>query len=191
MRIRINLQIFLFIIIFIFTRQIEIYGYIMLFAFIHEMGHIILGLILKLKVKLIQVMPFGISVNFETYGYRKLLETKKIIIALAGPATNFFIALLFYFLHIDVHTKQIIIYSNILIGMFNLIPIYPLDGGRILKSVLRITIKSNRADVITNRISNLGISILTAIRKYINNILEKYKYTGSFNIFMDSNFKRK
>jgi stage IV sporulation protein FB len=163
-RIRINLQIFLFILIFIFTNQIEIYSFTMLFAFIHELGHIFAGLLLKLKVKLIQIMPFGISVNFESYDYRKLLERKKIIIALAGPITNFVIIAIAYFLNINKQTKDIIIYSNLLLGIFNLIPIYPLDGGRILKSILRSKCDTYKADKIVNKISNIEISLLTAIR---------------------------
>ena len=80
MQIKINLQIFLFIIIFALTHQIEIYGWIMLFAFIHELGHMLAGMLLGLKPKSLNFMPFGISVTFETYGYKRLIEIKKILI---------------------------------------------------------------------------------------------------------------
>lgn len=33
---------------------------------------------------------------------------------------------------------QVVIYANLLIALFNLIPIYPMDGGRVLKEVLHI-----------------------------------------------------
>ena len=135
MQIKINLQIFLFIIIFILTHQIEIYGWIMLFAFIHELGHMMAGLILRLKPKSLNVMPFGISITFETYEYKKLIEIKKILIATAGPLINLIICIIASVLHINAETKQLIIYSNILIVLFNLLPLYPLDGGRILKGI--------------------------------------------------------
>ena len=41
MRFRIDLKIFIFLIIFYFTKQIEIYAMIMLFALIHELGHLL------------------------------------------------------------------------------------------------------------------------------------------------------
>ncbi len=163
MQIKVNLQIFLFIIIFALTHQIEIYGWIMLFAFIHELGHMIAGILLKLKPKSLNFMPLGISVIFETYEYKKLIEIKKILIAIAGPLTNLIICLVIAFLQIDVRTKELIIYSNILIALFNLIPLYPLDGGRILKGIIRLKYKGIKADKIVNRFSNILIIILTGI----------------------------
>lgn len=163
MRIKINLQIFLFVIIFVFTHQIEFYAWIMLFAFIHELGHMIAGILLKLKPKALEFMPFGISIVFEAYGYKKLLEIKKIILALAGPITNFITIILVRFLNIDIETKQIIIYSNILIGMFNLIPLYPLDGGRILKGIIKLKYTEMKSNYIVNKISNATVILLTAI----------------------------
>ena len=73
MQIKVNLQIFLFIILFTLTHQIEIYGWIMLFAFIHELGHMVTGILLKLKPKSLNFMPFGISITFESYEYKRLI----------------------------------------------------------------------------------------------------------------------
>lgn len=164
MQITINLQIFLFIILFLLTKQIELYALIMFFALIHECGHIFAGLILKLKPKKLDIMPFGLAVTFESYGYKKLVEAKKILIALAGPLTNILICTIALFININQNVKQTIIYSNILVALFNLIPIYPLDGGRILKGLIKLKYKNNIiADTIVNRISNILAILFTAI----------------------------
>ncbi len=46
---------------------------------------------------------------------------------------------------------------------FNLLPIYPLDGGRILKGIIRLKKSEIKADEIINKISNIIIICLTAI----------------------------
>ena len=51
MQIKVNLRIFLFIAIFVLTHQIEIYTCIMIFSLVHELGHMIAGILLKLKPK--------------------------------------------------------------------------------------------------------------------------------------------
>ena len=138
-------------------------------------GHIFAGLLLKLKPKKLNIMPFGLAVTFESYGYRKLMETKKILIAFAGPLTNILISIITLFIHIDESLKQTIIYSNILVAFFNLIPIYPLDGGRILKGFIKLKYKNNMvADSVINKISNILAIALTAISSililYLKNI---------------------
>ena len=163
MQIKVNLQIFLFIILFVVTHQIELYAWIMLFALIHEFGHLTAGLLLKLKPKSLSFMPLGINITFEAYGYKKLLEKKKIILALAGPLTNFLIAIFITIFHIEQSLKELIGYSNILIGIFNLIPVYPLDGGRILKGIIRSKFSEIKSEEIVNKISNFTIILLTTV----------------------------
>ena len=62
MRFRIDLKIFIFLIIFYFTKQIEIYAMIMLFALIHELGHLLAGLLMGIKPEKIELMPFIVSI---------------------------------------------------------------------------------------------------------------------------------
>lgn len=158
MRIKINIQIFAIIIILILTKQIEIYAWLMLFALIHEIAHMITGIVLKLRPRMLKIEPFGIGIIFEGF---KNTEKNKILIALAGPMTNILIAVLFSF--IKTRAQTLIINSNILLAIFNLIPIYPLDGGRILKAIITINSKTGKEDDISNKISNILMILLTAI----------------------------
>lgn len=157
MKIKVNLQIFIFAIIFYFTKQIKIYTILMFFAFIHELGHLIAGICLGLKVKNINIMPFGLSINFEDYSNKYVI--KKLIIAIAGPLINLLIVILGMYNN----WEEEIIYSNILIGMFNIIPIYPLDGGRILKYIIQLKLNVRDSEIVTYKLSNTLIILLTII----------------------------
>lgn len=130
----------------------------MLFALIHEIAHMITGIVLKLRPRMLKIEPFGIGIIFEGF---KNTEKNKILIALAGPMTNILIAVLFSF--IKTRAQTLIINSNILLAIFNLIPIYPLDGGRILKAIIAINSKTGKEDDISNKISNILMIVLTAI----------------------------
>lgn len=184
MRIRIHLKIFIFVLIFLLTNQIKIYGILMLFALIHELGHMLVGILLGFKPTKLEIMPYGVSVGFEIKceDYNKkvkranMLAIKKLIIALAGPLTNFIITVIFLIINKNLFgiERNLVIYSNILIGMFNLIPIYPLDGGRVIKNILHITLGLKKSYEYTNQISKITICILTGISSitilYIRNV---------------------
>ena len=182
MRFRIDLKIFIFLILFYFTKQIQIYAMIMIFAIVHELGHLLAGLLMGMKPEKIEIMPFGVSISFKinVKEYNKkikkgnALEIKKIIVALAGPITNFIIILITSNLKLDLIKSMLIIYTNFLIMIFNLLPIYPLDGGRVLKGILHIILGKRKSEKYIKNISKITVIVITAISSililYIQNI---------------------
>lgn len=168
MNIKVNIKIFAFALLFYLTKQIEIYAMFMVFALIHELGHLLCGIVLGLKPKTLRIMPLGLCVEFKTevgdYNNKvkksNKLAIKKILIAMAGPAINLFIAFILYISNTSMVNA---IYCNLLIAMFNLLPIYPLDGGRILKNILKIQKGKKKAIEDTYIVSNLVVIAITAI----------------------------
>ena len=179
---RIDLKIFLLLILFYITKQIEFYAIIMFFAIIHEFGHLLTGLTLGMKPEKIELKLFGLSVSFKISidEYNKkikkanMLEVKKIIVALAGPITNLLIILIANFIHLNDYQKNMIIYSNLLLILINMLPIFPLDGGRVLKGLLHIILGKNKAEKYSNKISFITLILLTISASililYIKNI---------------------
>lgn len=192
MSIKIDLKILLFLLLFSLTSQIDLYIVLMLFAFIHEIGHLCAGLLLGFKPQEVAITPVGMRIEFkpkcEEYNQKvrkgNTLAIKRGIIAIAGPLTNFAIIAVMIlignikpeFMIWNIHNINYItiIYSNFLIGIFNLIPIYPLDGGRIIKEILHIIVGLERSETYTYKISKITIILLTIIASiailYMQNI---------------------
>lgn len=171
LKIKVDLKIFLIIILYILTKNIEVFAMSFIFILLHELGHAITGITLGLKIKKININVFGLSIEFENYGKERI--NNKIIIDTAGPAINiisFIVAVIF--------KNKEIAYINILLAIINLLPIYPLDGGRIVKNLLLK--KHNYKQVVgyTEKISKNTLIIITAVSSLV--IL----YIKNFGIFL-------
>ncbi len=132
---------------------------------LHELSHIAAGAILGFEVKGIKISPLGLKAFIKTGNE----PGKKLILSLAGPVANFFLA------GLALRLPSLAKYSdianiNIYLGFFNLIPIYPLDGGRVLHIILtrltdfivanRITIKTGKCICIVLIIVGLVQAVL-------------------------------
>lgn len=104
---------------------------------IHELFHLFASIILGVEVKSIVILPFGMTLRLEKNIIR--YPKKEIIIALSGPLANVIMIILantFYkenYNNLNFLLFMLINYSVLLI---NLIPVPPLDGGRILRAVM-------------------------------------------------------
>lgn len=91
---------------------------------IHEAGHGFVAHSLKAKISYIRIMPFGIAMRISG----KLSNRKSLIISLAGPIFSIIAGLLF--------ENKFLRYSNLALGIFNLLPVKGLDGGKIFDIIL-------------------------------------------------------
>ena len=175
MRFRIDLKLFLIVFIFIFTKQIHIYILMMIFALLHELGHLFAGILLKMKPEKIEIIPVGLTISFKVsikdinkkIENSNMLELKKIFVALAGPTMNLIIILITKNMQIEIIKQIEIIYANICIFIFNMLPIYPLDGGRIIKGILEIKQGRKMANYHINKASIIITSLLTILSIHI------------------------
>ena len=167
LKLRIDLKIIVVILIFLFTGQLKTYCIIMFFCFLHEFGHIITAKLFKMQIEKIEILPCGFSASFFSYnlsGVPKVFSMQELLVALAGPIVSLILALSFQYIddtNFTILTKQEIVYSNILILIFNLLPLYPLDGGRIVKSLIYLFLGKKKAEKYTNNISFIFLIIVT------------------------------
>lgn len=107
---------------------------IFLVVFIHELAHTIVARGYKVYIKEIELFPFGGVAKLD---FLDVDSNEEIRIALAGPLANFFMAGLGlaaqYYYNTD-YWLPFFIRLNIIMGLFNLIPVLPLDGGRIYRA---------------------------------------------------------
>ena len=134
---------------------------------VHEIFHLIFALKMKIKVDRVTVLPFGINIKIS----ENISPVYEILLCAMGPAGSAVSALIFIYLkHIGIELKytDYMILSNLSIFIINVLPIYPLDGGRIFKCILESKTGYYRAVNISVWISQLcvfimGVFIFTAV----------------------------
>ncbi len=125
---------------------------------LHELGHSVFAMRYGVKIESITLYVLGGVAQLEEVPTRPGEEAK---MALAGPVTSFILGGIFWLLLTGLNPVQpvprfllgFLFYVNVAVGIFNLIPALPLDGGRILRSLLSLKISHYRATEISTRIS--------------------------------------
>ena len=135
MKIEINLKIILALIFYFILDNINIYLIFLVFTLIHEIAHLLVGIAIGGIPKRMTISIFGVSLEFYSYGKNKAIH--RILFFAIGPIINLIIGFLSSKLILAKEIKEVIVKTNYAIGIFNLLPILPLDGGKILKEFLR------------------------------------------------------
>ena len=154
-----------------FTSTGWIWSLIMLFSLLisilaHDLAQAFVGTMYGMKINSLIIMPIGGLPSISTRPKKKYYE---LLMLAAGPAANLCIAaFLFYFLHPykaywdepenigSAYPGNFIFqfqFINLSLGLLNLLPSFPMDGGRALDTFLEKRYSTAMAKRIVNRIS--------------------------------------
>lgn len=141
---------------------------LILFAivFIHEMGHAVMARRYHWKIKKVGILPFGGVCEVEEHGNRPLMEELHIIAA--GPLQHVWMGAAVFLLHslgwMQKETSLVFHQFNAMIFLFNLLPVWPLDGGKLLSLAI-----ASKAPFLTSlrRTLRLSASILFLLLLFV------------------------
>ncbi len=118
----------------------------LLCVLLHETGHYLVSKKLGYKLNTISLFPFGASLSGEKTMFT---ERDEILIAIAGPLVNLILMVLticsWWLFPETYYYTEIFFVSNLAILLFNLLPVFPLDGGRVLIASMSIFISRTKA----------------------------------------------
>lgn len=140
----------------ILTASFKEFIIIIFLVIIHEIGHSIIALLFKVKVKEIYIYPLGGISKFKMD--LNIHPIKELLILLGGPLFQS----LAYLILLAVFPSKVKIINFYHYGIlyFNLLPIYPLDGGKIIKILLDLFIPYKYSTKFIIQISYILIVII-------------------------------
>lgn len=104
-------------------------------ALIHEGGHLLVMVLCRIPPRAVEIRPFGVLI-LEKSGCRQT-RWKEMFVALGGPLANgITAALLFLFRWGIKGAFSSLLAANLALGIFNILPVESLDGGRALNRFL-------------------------------------------------------
>jgi Zn-dependent protease len=154
---------------------------VILFACVvlHEFGHIFAAGRYGIKTPDITLLPIGGVASLERMPEEPVRE---IVVALAGPAVNLVLAVLLFLLFPEqINLERLrelqyapgdlitqVAFANVVLFVFNLIPAFPMDGGRVLRALLGFSMSYSTA---TRTAAGIGqaVAIVFAVLGLISN----------------------
>lgn len=133
--------------------------------FIHEMGHALAASFFSWRIKQITLLPFGGVVELDEHGNRPLKE--ETIVVIAGPLQHIWmigLAIMLYGLSwLPADLYRLFVEYNLMILIFNLFPIWPLDGGKLVFMLLSLQKPFPEAHRLTLLVSIISLSLFSLL----------------------------
>lgn len=149
MKITIHPLFFVFGLYFALTGKVFLFLTFTLTALLHEYGHASTAEKLGYKMNKISLMPYGAVINGAIEG---LSYKDEVFVALMGPLTNLavcvFFVCLWWLIPESYPYTETIVFSNLSVAAINLLPAWPLDGGRIFSAALSLATTRKKAMLI-------------------------------------------
>ena len=141
----------LFFALLLLTVPLNFLGAALTAAAFHELCHMAAILALGGRLRGLSVGAGGAKIRMDPMD-----PLKELLSAAAGPAGSFFL------LTLSDRFPRLAV-CGLLQGAFNLLPLYPMDGGRILRCFLLLILPENRAERLQKALSYLIIFLLATI----------------------------
>ena len=145
-------------------------------VFLHEMGHALAAKWFRIPTLDITLLPIGGLARMGEFPRSPVVE---LVVALAGPLVNIVIAIIL-FVGLSVRAsfsemseagvvalgswEQLLI-ANLALAIFNMLPSFPMDGGRVLRSLLAMFMPYSDATSLTARIGQ-GMALMMFFSSY-------------------------
>ena len=139
---------------------------------LHEFGHILMARRFGIRTPEVTLLPIGGVASLERIPEK---PSQELAVALAGPAVNIVIAILLIAAfgakmdgpvdHIDdpaLGLASRLIVTNIFLALFNMLPAFPMDGGRVLRALLSMRMGPARGTQLAARIGQ-GLAFLLGL----------------------------
>lgn len=136
---------------------LDVYLMVLSIVCFHEYCHYLFARYYHFDIECIKVLPFGAFLLLNDYGLKRI-EHEAIVI-LAGLCSHLFL----YFIFIIFDFNSSWFYMNQLILFFNILPIYPLDGSKLLLLVLSLFMDYQQAIQLQIKISLMVLSLMIVL----------------------------
>ncbi|NJN54024.1 MAG: CBS domain-containing protein [Anaerolineae bacterium] len=159
---------------------------------LHELGHSFAALHYDIPVRQIVLLPIGGMAQLEQMPEKPVQE---FVVALAGPAVNVVLAVVMvgiaWLLEIPVQEAfqnytltfatlfSFLLVYNVILALFNLLPAFPLDGGRILRALLAMKLRYELATAVA---VNIGRAVAFAMGIWA--VLNGALFLGLISLFI-------
>jgi len=171
----------------------------LLTALLHELGHAIVAKKLGYRLEHISLLPFGAELNLENDNF---IANDEIKIAVAGPLVNLILIILcialWWLFPITYYYTDLFVFTNFITLIFNFLPVFPLDGGRIFRALISKKFDIKTTEKIVSRLAIILsmmfflvflISIFTE-PLYSMAVASIFLLTGAFNFNKNAVYKR-
>lgn len=152
---------FLILILLLSFSKNALIGYV--WVLIHEVVHILVSKFYHIKLNKLKLHITGVSVSSNNID--DLKDNEKVILYLSAPLFNLMCSIIFFGIsrYYNFNWVKICITINLALGIFNLLPSYPLDGGRILEIVINKKVIYKKAREIVVKVSFVIAAILMSL----------------------------
>ncbi len=125
---------------------------------LHELAHLFVATARGYKLKQLRLDMFGLSLSLD----EKIADKDAFAINLAGPLFNLVLCVIcvacYWLVPESYYYLNLFCISNLCLAIFNLLPIYPLDGGKIFRSIF----KNEKTYLKTDLILRITLCVLFA-----------------------------